>query len=227
MNNFDEKLYQEYENKQELVKAETQLVDYTIDNLLMDVEQKRNDICMQIEDFIERYLTIDSYGNEKLDVKGSKSLVISEYFFKPLVPSMGVEPKYNAEKMAIVFDIYRELVSRINTEICKFVPNKTHYCRFAGITTTTYNSYLKSSDERLQNVMMMIDDYMIDANLTASQNKEVDNVTTIFRAKVEQNKQEQPTQQTVILADNVDVSSIKNRIKRLSSIKESASEKNE
>ena len=119
------------------------------------------ELCSKVENFIEEYMVEDDKGKLKLNVKGSPALVISEYFFKPIIPVVGLEPRYNCEKMSIVFELYRELVSQINTKIGKFIPNKTHFCRFAGITTMTYNNYLKCSDENLQTIMNMIDDYIL------------------------------------------------------------------
>lgn len=220
MDNLDKKLFEDFEIKKELVKAEKSLTDYTIDNLTTDLELRKSNIVEKIDDFIDKNMYLDDKNKLRMNIKGSSSLVISEFFFKPVVPVVGVEPKYNAEKMSLVFDIYRETVSEINIRIGKFIPNKSHFCRFAGITTQTYNNYMKSNDENLQNVMLMIDDYMLDANLTSSQNREVDNVTTIYRTKVEQNKQEQPVQQTVVLADTVDINMIQKRIKKLNSIRE-------
>jgi len=220
MDNLDKKLFEDFEIKNELVKAEKSLTDYTIDNLTTDLELRKSNIVEKIDDFIDKNMYLDDKNKLKMNIKGSPSLVISEYFFKPVVPMVGIEPKYNAEKMSLVFDIYRETVSEINVRIGKFIPNKSHFCRFAGITSQTYNNYMKSNDENLQNVMLMIDDYMLDANLTSSQNREVDNVTTIYRTKVEQNKQEQPTQQTVVLADTVDINMIQKRIRKLNSIRE-------
>lgn len=220
MDNLDKKLFEDFEIKNELVKAEKSLTDYTIDNLTTDLELRKSNIVEKIDDFIDKNMYLDDKNKLRMNIKGSSSLVISEFFFKPVVPVVGIEPKYNAEKMSLVFDIYRETVSEINIRIGKFIPNKSHFCRFAGITSQTYNNYMKSNDENLQNVMLMIDDYMLDANLTSSQNREVDNVTTIYRTKVEQNKQEQPVQQTVVLADTVDINMIQKRIKKLNSIRE-------
>lgn len=220
MDNLDKKLFEDFEIKNELVKAEKSLTDYTIDNLTTDLELRKSNIVEKIDDFIDKNMYLDDKNKLRMNIKGSSSLVISEFFFKPVVPVVGIEPKYNAEKMSLVFDIYRETVSEINIRIGKFIPNKSHFCRFAGITSQTYNNYMKSNDENLQNVMLMIDDYMLDANLTSSQNREVDNVTTIYRTKVEQNKQEQPVQQTVVLADTVDINMIQKRIRKLNSIRE-------
>lgn len=220
MDNLDERKFEEFETKKYLVNIEKNLVDCTVDDFALEVESKKNELESRILDFQDTYMQRDDNGNLKLKLKGSPALVISEYFFKPITPSFGVEPKYSAEKMAVVFDVYRMIISRINEEIGKFIPNKTHFCRFACITSQTYNNYLKSSDENLQNIMMMIDDYMLDSNLTSSQNREVDNVTTIYRTKVEQNKVEQPAPQTVVIADTVDINMIQKRISRLNSIKD-------
>lgn len=220
MNELDEKMFQEFETKKELVKVEKNLIDSTIDDFQEIFNQKKSEMIFKLDMFKDKYMYEDSNGKLKSNIKGSTSLVISEYFFKPLIPILGIEPKYSAEKISIAFEIYRYIVSEVNSNIGKFIPNKTHFCRFIGITTTTYNNYMKSSDENLQNAMIMIDDYMLDANLTSSQNREVDSVTTIFRAKVEQNKQEQPAQQTVVIADTVDVNLIQQRIRKLNGIRE-------
>lgn len=228
MNELDNKLLEHIEIKNEIQKVEKNFIQYTVDNLEPEIIRRKNEIVELIDAFYEKYMKYDMNNDRyKLEVKGSSSLVISQFFFKPIIPVIGIEPKYNAEKMAIVFDLYKTLTSEINASIGKFIPNKTHFCNFCCITTATYNNYLKSSDENLQNVMLMIDDFLLDASLTSSQNREVDNVTTIFRAKVEQNKQEQPTPQTVVIADSVDINMIQKRLKKLNEIKDAKVIENE
>ena len=108
MDELDNKILEHIEIKNEIQKVEKNFIQYTVDNLEPEIIRRKSEIVELIDSFYEKYMKYDMNNDRfKLEVKGSSSLVISQYFFKPIIPIIGIEPKYNAEKMAIVFDSNR------------------------------------------------------------------------------------------------------------------------
>jgi len=114
-----------------------------------------------------------------------KSLTTIE--LKSLISQKNViclSPKYNNTELAILFDYYKQFIEKIN-EIQTFLPTKKNFCSFAGISSVTYDNYKQSDDSERREIMQIIDDYITDLQLTASQNGEVKEITTIYRTKSE------------------------------------------
>ena len=141
--------------------------------------------------------------------------MISDYFFKPFSAyCMGTKPKYEYENLLVAFEYYREIVNKINIELYQFYPTLSHFCRFLGLSVTTWrNSYTNNRDSRVSELVQVIEDWIFDTNMRLSEGHEIDNVTSIFRNKVELNKVEQQAPQTVIVADNTSIEEIKDRLK--------------
>ncbi len=97
---------------------------------------------------------------------------------------IGQPLKYTAEELNIVFEYYRQAIVAINKKV-KYPPSKGSFCAFANISTATYNNYLMSPDESMQETIIKINDYLTDTTLTSAQLKEIDNITTMFRSKAE------------------------------------------
>ena len=114
------------------------------------------------------------------EVKGLSSIEINEMLRPHNLISGAL--KYTAEQMQMIFDYYREALIQINREV-KYPPSKENFCAFAGISTSTYNNYLMSSDEDKQEIMLMIDDYIRENMLTSAQVGETKEITTMFRGK--------------------------------------------
>ena len=51
------------------------------------------------------------------------------------------------------------------------------------MSTATYNKYLMSADENMQELMLMIDDYIRENMLTSAQLGQTREITTIFRGR--------------------------------------------
>lgn len=193
-------------------EAEEMYVQKTIETLPELIEQRKFDFAYQLKELI-------AGRNSRLGegIKGSESIVISEVLFKSLSPYMGVAPKYNAEKMSIVFDLYREMITDINIKYKTLIPNKSHFCRFAGMSTDVYDDYLRSNDLNMVNVMKMIDDYFFDTQITSAQHKEIDGIPTMFRQKVEQKKVEAVAPVQHVITPDADMERIFEDIQRIKS----------
>lgn len=119
---------------------------------------------------------------EKEEVQGLSTIEINELLRPHNL--IGQPLKYTAEELEIVFKAYRQAIVAINKKV-KYPPSKGSFCAFADISTATYNNYLRSPDESIQEVILRINDYLVDTTLTSAQLKEIDNITTMFRGKAE------------------------------------------
>ena len=114
------------------------------------------------------------------EVQGLTSVEINEILRPHNL--IGSNPKYSADELRIVFDYYREALIVINRKY-KYPPSKENFCAFADISTSTYNKYLQSPNEEMQELMLMIDDYIRENMLTSAQIGETKEITTMFRGK--------------------------------------------
>ena len=166
---MDERIEKQRENQKALRKLETEMIEKKYKEGLKDhLEQRLYDLKYAIKHFDSSKTHLTIVEIDKI-IRG-KTLIGTNL--------------YSAEELAIVFDYYRDFISEINTTI-KYIPSKKNFCAFAKMSSTTYDSYLINGDAQRIEVMRMIDDYITDISLTLAQNREIDNVTTIYRSKAE------------------------------------------
>ncbi len=152
-----------------LVKAgEKSILEEYKKELPQKLDARLNEIAEQLE--------------ERKEVQGLSTIEINEILRPHNL--IGYPQKYTAEELKIVFEYYRQAIVAINKKV-KYPPSKGSFCAFADISTCTYNNYLMSPDESMQDVIMRINDYLTDTTLTSAQLKEIDNITTMFRSKAE------------------------------------------
>ena len=125
----------------------------------------------------------DKDGNELAFEVKINPLVISNYFFKSIVPIGSQEPIYNAEKLSMVFDYYCQILAEVNDKIGNFPSSLTLFCKFAGITLNTLRQYKSSQDYSMRTVAEKIYDQIGDENITMSQMGIVRERSTIFKMK--------------------------------------------
>ena len=164
---IDQKKMEAKESQMQLAKAKQELVmkEYQ-DNLKDNMEQRLFDLIHKLK-----------HVDKSLSTMQLKSMLTQKN-------TIGISPKYNATELAMVFDYYKQFIEKIN-EIQTFLPTKKNFCSFIGISSATYDNYKQSDDAEKREVVQMIDDYITDLQLTASQNGEVKEITTIFRTKAE------------------------------------------
>lgn len=190
-----------------------------IDDLFANIEQKKQEL---VEDMIK-------YANEhteacKWDKDGKElafevkinPLVISNYFFKSIVPIGSQEPIYNAEKLSMVFDYYCQILADVNDKIGNFPTSLTLFCKFAGITLNTLRQYKNSQDYNMRVIVEKIYDQIGDENITMSQMGIVREKSTIFKMKSQNEMVEkaQPNVNISVKAVDVDLDRINERINK-------------
>lgn len=200
------------ENKIAVRNLENELANSIINNLPALVEERKKEFVNQLVEVQNKML--DTKDDEDKG-KGFDSMVISEMLFKPISSLYSSRPMYTAEKLIIAFELYRDMITQCNLNGMKIIPNKSHFSRFCGFSTNTYDGYMQSTDIAMRNLMEVIDDYMFDVNVTSAQHREIELATTMFRAKVEQGKIEPTAPQVHILSPDADMEKIYEDIKRI------------
>ena len=208
-------------NQNNLRELEQFYVEGKVDNMLTTVQEKKEQL---VEDMI-------NYANEHLEaVKWDKDgcvlarevqinpLVISNYFFKPIIPISSQEPMYNAEKLGMVFDYYCELLYEVNDKIGNFPSSLTLFCKFAGITLNTLRRWKNSDDYSMRVVVEKIYDQIGDENITMSQMGVVRERSTIFKMKSQNEMVEkvQPNVNISVKTIDVDIDKINERLNNYS-----------
>lgn len=194
------------ENKVQLRKLEKMYVDGVIDDLDEIVKERKNELVLQLQNFYNKL-------EEKPQLRNP--FIINTYFFKSINPMPNCEPKYTAEKLGIVWDLYTHILCEVNMEIGEVLPTLSNFCRFAGITLTTFRTYKSSPDEAMRIVVEKIADLCFDTQVSMAQVGAVKERSTIYRMKAEQERVEKETPAIHIHQESVDLGEIANRLKEI------------
>ncbi len=158
---------EEVQKKEQLVQAGKNQI----------MEEYKNNLPQELD---RRLAIITDNIRLQKEVEGLSSIEINEILRPHNV--IGSSPKYSADQLRIIFDYYREALVMVNKKF-KYPPSKENFCAFAGMSTSTYNKYLTSPNEEMQELMLMIDDYIRENMLTSAQIGETKEITTMFRGK--------------------------------------------
>ena len=190
---------EEVEKKEQLVQAgKNQIMEEFKNNLNEYMEARIQALSMEIA--------------SKEEVKGLSSMEINELLRPHNL--IGANPKYSVDQLRIIFDYYREALIAINREF-KYPPSKENFCAFAGMSTATYNKYLLSPNEEMQELMLMIDDYIRENMLTSAQIGETKEITTMFRGKTAHGMVEASSPVVVEHRTETDLTKIQQMIQRV------------
>lgn len=81
------------------------------------------------------------------------------------------------------FNAYQDIMAMVNMKVV-FVPSIENFCMFMGWTASVYKQMLTDTTEDVKAVMKMIDDYIIESQLSAGQRGLTGSALTKFRAQV-------------------------------------------
>lgn len=194
------------ENKEQLRELEKMYVNGVIDNLDKIVAKRKEELVEEIKKFY-----IENEDKAAL----YSPYVISSYFFKSINPMASQEPKYTAEKLAIVWELYQEILTEVNMKIGELLPSLSNFCKFAGITLRTFKGYKNSPDEGLRILVEKINDECFDTQVTMAQKGLIKERSTVYRMKSEQERVEKETPAIHIHQDTVDMGSIVSRLQEI------------
>ena len=195
-------------NQNELRDLEQFYTEGKIDNMLSNIEKRKKEL---VEDMIKyannhtKPVKWDREGDPVAFETKINPLVVSNYFFKSIVPISSQEPVYNAEKLSMVFDYYCEILSEVNDKIGNFPSSLTLFCKFAGITTNTLRRWKNSDDYCMRTIVEKIYDQVGDENITMAQMGIVKETSTLFKMKSQNEMVEKVKPNVNISAKIVDV----------------------
>lgn len=190
---------EEVQKKEELVQAgKNQIMEEYKKNLEEHMEARLEALSIEI--------------SSKEEVQGLSSIEINELLRPHNL--IGSNPKYSADQLKIIFDYYRDALITINKKY-KYPPSKENFCAFAGMSTSTYNKYLTSPNEDMQELMLMIDDYIRENMLTSAQIGETKEITTMFRGKTAHGMVEASSPVVVEHRTETDLTKIQQMIQRV------------
>lgn len=170
----------------DLRELEQDFINDKISNMMNNIEAKKQELIGEMQIYAEENkipVKWDEDGNVTKYETRVNPLVITNYFFKPIIPITSQEPIYNSEKLGMVFDYYCDLIAEVNNKIGYFPSSLTSFCKLAGITLSTLRNYKNSADLSMRIVAEKIYDQIGDDNITLSQLGAVRERTTIFKMK--------------------------------------------
>jgi hypothetical protein len=176
----------EKENQNQIRELEQFYTQGQVDNLFENIKEKKEQMVQDMIKYAQQHEVECKWtkDGDPIDYEVKMNpIVISNYFFKPIIPFATQEPIYNAEKLGMVFDYYCELISEVNDKIGNFPSSLTLFCKFAGITLQTLRNYRNSDDYNMRIVTEKIYDQVSDENITMSQVGMVREKTTLFKMK--------------------------------------------
>lgn len=205
--------------KENLKKDEEFNKDLSIMNEVREIEQSYTDDLIselpnKLEEAKER---ITNEIIKYIDEKGitMNPLVITNYFFKPIIPLGSVMPDYNAEKLAIVYEYYCHILTEVNSRLGVFPASLTSFCQLAGITMAELRRLKNSPDLNMRIVVEKIYDQIGDTNITMSQLDMLNTRSTIFKLKSQNEIVEKPqTTVHINITEKPDMSKIEERLEK-------------
>ena len=205
-------------NQNDLRTLEQIFTGEKLDVVLKEIEKHKEKLVNEMISYAESHTQATKWDRDGCAIEyGVKlnPLVINNYFFKPIVPIGSIEPEYNAEKLALVFDYYCDLITEVNDKIGHFPSSLTSFCKMAGITLSTLRSYKNSPDINMRIITEKIYDQIGDTNITMSQLGMVNERSTIFKMK-SQNEIVEKVQPTVNIniVETPDMEQIEDRINK-------------
>lgn len=193
----------------------------TIDTKKLEkiVETKKKELPELIKEFTVKYakFKMDKEGN---NINDTNPYLVSTFFFKTINPMSNVEPVYNSDQLAMVYDLYSYLVEQVNMEIMIFSPTVSHFAKFAGISLNKYNELKNSFDENMRVLVEKINADIFDANMTLTQHKKLTEKATTFRMKTENEMMEKktPNISVNVSAKTIDLDALNKRLGEIKSM---------
>ena len=173
--------------KMELRELENFYVNGTVEDISKKIEQlkeqKVNEIIKYAKDHEKEIFNKD--GDVVGHIVECNPLVVSNIFFKSICPLSNAMPKYNAEKLGMVYDYYTYLITEVNEKIGNYPSSLANFCKLAGITTRELAGYKRSSDYDMRVVVEKIYDDIGNDNITLSQMGRAKETSTLFKLKTQ------------------------------------------
>jgi hypothetical protein len=209
------------QNQSDLRKLEQDFVDTKIEKMQSYLEERKAEITNELIEFGKSHMVATKWDKEGIPIEYGVMLkppVINNYFFKSVCPIGSVEPIYNAEKLALVFEYYNYILSEINEKLGDYPSSLTSFCKLAGITTNTLRNLRASDDLNMRIIVDKIYDQVGDDNITMGQLGITKERSTLFklRSQNEITEAERPSV-NINITEKVDKNAIESKISKYSS----------
>ena len=143
------------------------------------IEEKYKSIDTGIDEIIKRY------KKENIDIKSANThpQYISLFMVMNNPIDLASRDMTNGNDYYVVFDLYRQLITKINIYDV-FIPSVENFAMFIGWNTATYQMQLRNSTSDIELVLSMVDDYIIENQLSSGQNGTTKASVTKFRTQI-------------------------------------------
>lgn len=182
-----EKINEKRKEKQDKArKLEQFYTNGKVDDILQSLEKRKKELVEDMISYAQEHTKECKWDREgnPIDFKVDfNPFVVENVFFKSIVPIGCQEPDYNAEKLALAYDFYCQLLVEVNNNIGQYPASLTSFCHFAGITLNTLRLYRNSPDLAMRTIAEKIYDQIGDTNITMSQLGIVKERSTLFKMK--------------------------------------------
>ena len=217
LNKTDE-IIKDLEIKNQIVDLEKFYVDGQVQNLPMLVDKMKTEALDKIFDYkalhtIEKKNKDGEVVSSKLEIT---PYIAANYFFRSITNLQNIEPQYSGEQLAILWDIYNDIVMNVNLYLTQFTPTLSHFCKYIGITVSGFKKMKNSSDEGIKTMANKIIDALYDGSVTMAELGKHNARASIYRMKSELERTEKEQPQVTIKATTIDLNGINKRINELS-----------
>ena len=213
-----DEIMEDFEIKNEIVELQKFYVNSQLDNLNDLVENRKKKLLEDITAYkmihSEEILDKDGFPTGKTKFKIAPH-TISHYFFRSINNLHNIEPQYSGEHLSILWDLYSEMVDKVNIHLAEFTPNLSHFCRFIGISSSGFKKLKNSADEGIRIVAEKIYDYFYDGAVTMAQLGKHNARAMVFRMKSELERVEKEVPQVIVNTTSVDLDEFNKRISEL------------
>ncbi len=150
-------------------------------NEIEKTKEKANEL---IEEYVEKHrkTLTDKWGNVVSTYVDVNPIIISNKFFGRLVP-IDSNPTYNANDLAVLYQYYEFILTKVNEEIGDFPSSLTLFCKMIGLTLKQFQDLKVSSNENMRNIVEKIYNDIEEYNLAMSQMGKLKERTTLFKLK--------------------------------------------
>lgn len=225
-----EKILEARKKKQDKARElEKFYTDGKVEDILSNLEKRKKELVEDMIQYAEEHNKPIKWDKDGCPIKYKvdyNPFVVENVFFKSIVPIGCQEPEYNAEKLALAYDFYCELLVEVNNNIGQYPASLTSFCHFAGITLNTLRLYRNSPDLSMRTISEKIYDQIGDTNITMSQLGIVRERSTIFKMKSQNEivEKEQP-KVNVNIVEMPDMDRIEEKINKYKSFVDKKAQK--
>ena len=159
-----------------------------------EIEVAKKKTSEEIDKYVAKHTknTTDKYGNITDTYVDVNPILISNTFFKSIVP-LDANPTYSAQELSKLYQYYEFLLTKINDEIGDFPSSLTLFCKLIGISLKQFQEMRASQDETIANVVEKIYNDIEEFNISMAQIGKLKERITLFKLKSQNEMEEKVT----------------------------------